>query len=709
MMGSKAAMSIYSFGASSAEESPQRKGVNIIFAGFERDEIDPLLSLIRTGRMSPRGRTVESRDELLQVLSERSWDVLLCSTHSNSDITPHMAASLLQDLNKDIPVIQLSTDTSDKARLQAYKDGIQALLPEHPGELLLHVILQQLSALDDRRRLRQSEAMLEVAERHYHEQVLSSRTGIGYLHDSQLCFANDSLIELLGYEREQQLIGVELDQLLMPDQRAEVRQHLQALLDQHQPIDITFTLQIVRSDNSSFPAQVQFQTCRYKGQLCLSINIRPEHDLPDDPAHRDADPQTGLKNGTYLMQRLDETAQRALSGGHDAQLIYIRLDRFESIRAAYGQEAVQSLITLIAERLSRAFNEPHLVCRFEEDSFAILFRHPDGEETLKLARKLVRQIAALKSPHDQTTLSSTCSIGIVTINDSAPPASELLHRARKAADELSEGNGCALYRNPASLHPHQDEEAQKRILNAITECRLKMLFQPIVPLGDDEDTHDYEVLIRLLDNNDAALAPNIFMTSVEQSDVMVKMDRWVIERALQLLHDEVERGRRNRLFVNIAGRSLRSRSLAGWFAAQLTELKVPPELVVFQLSESDAAAELQAAKKFAGTVRELGCKLCLKHFGSSPNSQRVFEELPVDFLKLDGAFIQDLESGDLTIAQLEQQLRPALERGYVIIAPLVENTRVISKLFRCGVQLIQGYYLQPPREKMDYDYFDDSH
>jgi EAL domain-containing protein (putative c-di-GMP-specific phosphodiesterase class I) len=96
----------------------------------------------------------------------------------------------------------------------------------------------------------------------------------------------------------------------------------------------------------------------------------------------------------------------------------------------------------------------------------------------------------------------------------------------------------------------------------------------------------------------------------------------------------------------------------------------------------------------------------VKHFGSSPNSHRVFDEVEAKYLKLDGAYIQDLESGELSVPALQQLLIPALSRDRILIAPLVENSYVIGKLFRCGVQLIQGFYLQPPREKMDYDFFE---
>ncbi len=690
---------------SSSQRATQQKNLNILFLGFAANEIDPLLSLIRTGRMAPRGRRIGNEQELEQALHERSWDLLLCTNHHPGDLQPNQAVQLLQQLNRDLPVIELSEDTSQKAQLLAFQNNINALLPEHPGELLLHVIQREMTALHTRRRLRNTEAVLEVTEHHYHEQIANSRTAIGYIQEGKLAFCNPSLIELLGYDHDSPL-GTPFDKLILPEQRSRVHELIQGCRDQHQPINLTLDLNIVRADNSSIDAQVLIQSCRFKNRGCLVISILPSSRVEVDVTPPDEDPLTGLKNDAYLMQKLDETAQRALGGGHDAHLLYLQLDQHASISArSGGKAAADLLVSEVGTRLAELIAPPHLICRIGEDSLAIIFHDPDTSRAATLGRKLCRLISTL-APGGDASLSSTCSIGIVTINDSSPPTSELLNRARQACESVSSGNGYALYRSQENLNPQQDEDAIKRILNAISECRLTLLYQPIVPLDQQDKTHNYEVLIRLRDEHDAVLAPNRFITAVEQSDVMVKMDRWVLERSLQLLHDELQSGRRNRLFINITGRSLKSRSLLTWFASQQEELQVPPELIVFQISETDAAAELDNARRFCNQVRRMGCQLCLKHFGSSPNSHIVFDSLETDYIKLDGSWVQDLQSGDLADNTLRQMLEPAIQHRKVLIAPLVETTRVIGKLFRCGVQLVQGYYLQPPREKMDYDFFE---
>lgn len=692
-----------------ASSSKQHRSLNLLFVGFPSDKVDPLLSLIRTGRMSPRGRHVHTREELSQALSERSWDLLLCTGNQDD---PHLAFTVANQLSlseKDIPIIELSDDHSPAAQLKAYKEGIHALLPSSPGELLLHVMRHLINELDTRRRLRQTEAMLEVAERHYHEQVVNSHTATAYLSAERLIFANESFAELLGFMEAKQLHNLTLDQLFPSDDRLLISEPLSKLFEKHEPVDYQLDLKVLGADNTPLSVSATLQTNRFDGHLCLALTVEPEFEPALMQANRDTDPLTGLKNGTYLMQRLDETTQRALSGGHDAHLIYLRLNNYHQIIEQQGPEAGDLILTTIAERLEKAFKTPHLPCRLEDDSFAILFQHGNSEDTQKIGRKLFRQVAELNIPFAQGTLSTDAAVGIATINDSAPPASELLHRAHLAADSLDEGTGCAVYRSPTLKSPitaEQNEDAIKRILEAITEHRFIMMFQPIVSLAEETDEHTYEVLIRLQDENDATLAPNVFMTEVEQSDVMVKMDRWVIERSLQMLKDELDKRHTNRLFINISGRTLHSKSLLTWVASLVQELQIPAQLVIFQISETDAASEIEKARLFTEKVHAMGSQLCLKHFGSSPNSHRVFDQVEADFIKLDASYVQDLDSDDMSIKEMQAQLKPVIDKGRTIIAPMVENNKIISKLFRCSIQLIQGYYLQPPQATMDYDYFE---
>lgn len=151
---------------------------------------------------------------------------------------------------------------------------------------------------------------------------------------------------------------------------------------------------------------------------------------------------------------------------------------------------------------------------------------------------------------------------------------------------------------------------------------------------------------------------------------------------------------------------MRGDALLQWLDDRLRLSRVAADSLIFQISESDAAVNLMEVSQFVRGLQRLGCQTCLKHFGSSPNSEHVRRELNTAFIKLDGSHVQDLENRLLDLEALKAMLEPLKAQGKLIIAPLVESTRVISDLYAAGVHLIQGYYLQQPREQMDYDFFD---
>lgn len=329
--------------------------LDILFLGFQPHEIDGILSLLRSGKLSPRGRNISGQKPLLEALQQRAWDLLLCNCSSKQPPSPERINGLLQHLNRDIPLILIAAEAGAKAQLEAFRQGAQALLPLQPAELLLHGILQQLKELDTRRRLRQCEALLDTTERHLHEQVVRSSTAIGYLDQGGFCFANRSLVELMGYQSPEPLIGGDLALLLTPEQRPQISRKIASLLEQHPPVDATLELSLIRGDSSPLPIHARLQSCRYRGRNCLSITLSPR--AAEGEAR--VDELSAPEKDAELLERLDEVTQQALNGSHDAQLIHIRLDQYEQISDHYPQAAVDGLLQRFDKVLQEHFQPPH--------------------------------------------------------------------------------------------------------------------------------------------------------------------------------------------------------------------------------------------------------------------------------------------------------------------------------------------------------------
>ncbi|WP_327125164.1 EAL domain-containing protein [Nitrincola sp. A-D6] len=399
-------------------------------------------------------------------------------------------------------------------------------------------------------------------------------------------------------------------------------------------------------------------------------------------------------------------------GGNDGFLFYITLDNYQTLQQNTGQEGTDLLAGAIGKLLKNRVNDAHTLARIDDNIYTLLLSDPHVETAKALARDICLGISGLELALGEYKIQTTCAIGIAMISESSPRAAELLNRAETAARSLNSnqrhGNGYSFFQlNQSSSVVTTDAKAVQRVVDAITHNRFRLLFQPIVSLNTEIHISHYEVLLRLTTEDGKEVSPNIFMDSINDDNVLARMDMWVLEECVMLMRQSMDKGKRNRLFINITGRTLRNKSLLPWFAEQIRSMRLPADHLVFQISEVDALASPAYYKAFCSALHKLHCKICLKHYGSTSESDFILSDVAVDYIKLDGCYLKDLNRNTITKKQLEAIIKPLKEKNITLIAPMVEDTRQMSTLFRLGVQMVQGHYLQPPRHEMDYAFFDE--
>lgn len=685
------------------------RNINLLFAACDGIQMDQLLTTLRTAHFSPRGHSVQGSDELLNILSQRSWDLLIFASkdHYNTELTPAKALDLLNRLNRDIPVILLSPGHEYHDPTQWLGIGVQAVLPERNHELLLLELGRVYAQLQTRRELRTTQNRLAQLQQRNQTLIESSPLAICMLHNGLILHANKSFAHLFGYDDAEHLLEHSLRQLLEERFRDDLDQILREC--DHSSCALQRNLTALRPDDTRFEARFSFAPAEYDGSPCLEVEIITDFDASDEIFH-DINPISGLNNQQAFMRALEVACNNARRGGQDRNLMLLTLDHLEVIRTEVGIDGVDLILRDIASILKQKVSRAHLLSHLDDNSFAIILHTADPNKAVDIGEQLCHAVSSHICQVQSTAIHTTLSVGIVVINDSAPTPVELVSRARMMAESLHHGNrpgnGVSLYQEEKTLLSSSDAKMSKRLLNALKMDRFRLLYQPVVPLRLETPTQYYEVLLRLMSDSDKEISPNAFIAQAIEPEVLVELDRWVIKRALSELSSKQNTEKRTHLLINLSGPSLRSAELVQWLGEELRRSHVPAEYLVFEISESDAAVDLIAARHFARAIQQLHCQVCLKHFGSSPNSEHVRKELDSEFIKLDGSYIQDLQNRNLTMESLEEMLAPLKQQNKLIIAPLVEETRVISDLFSAGVHLVQGHYLQPPREQMDYDFFE---
>ncbi len=685
-----------------------RKNVQLLFLGLSSEETDPIISLLRGARLAPRGRQISTEEELLQALSERSWDLIIC-TAERDNVPLKTSLNHLKRLDRDIPVIQLVPLADSRLLLEGLKANMQAVVPLDEKELLLITIKRELENLENRRRMRQAEASIVEAEKRCRVLMEHSQLAIAYFDAERLLLANSAFASLFGYEMAEKLEGKPIEQFVIPQDKDELYEQVRLFAEDNLK-ELLFQLTARRADDSNFTAHIELQESQYNGCPCVQVTIRAELKELNRKAFSDTDPITGLYNAHFLHSKLDRTIQLALDGGHDCNLIYIHIINNDQIRASYGSDTCDYIAREIADILRSNLIQVHLKARHNESDYAIIFQDPSAEKAIFIAEQLHQLLSGHHFVFNEFTVSITLSIGISTINDTSPVTNELLKRAQTAALAAAKINNNAPAVQLFTLNQNNCEPDYTKQIAALKKAvaneQFKLLYQPIVPLSYNSNISHYEVLLRLLDSKQNQLPPSLFLNTMEMAELSVTMDRWVIQHCIAELQKELIKGAKHRLFISVTNRTWKDAGFLQWLSEQLMTYRIPADHLVFQLSETDCSSNLEAAKQFSEGLKQLRCLICIKHHGSSSNAALILKQVSADYVKIDGSFVHDLSNKSSIDNSFNEMLEELKSQGKITIAPLVEDPKVMSRLWKSGIGLIQGYYLQPPGERMDYDFFE---
>lgn len=247
-------------------------------------------------------------------------------------------------------------------------------------------------------------------------------------------------------------------------------------------------------------------------------------------------------------------------------------------------------------------------------------------------------------------------------------------------------------------------EWTERIAEALkSDDRFSVLYQPIVSLSGGTEA-SYEALLRLHDERGGEYLPGVFLPAARRAGLMGIVDQWVIRRAAAQVKSEWSTGRAVRIFVNLAHESLLGDGFQDWLARLIEYFQIPAESLVFEIPEDVPLQHLQACRAVVDALRGLGCGIILDDFDGGEEAFALLDALPVDGVKIDLSRIRMLTDA----AVLQQRVRDIAARvhgaGGQVIAGRVQDAQSVALLWQCGVDYVQGYFMQQPSRALDYDF-----
>ncbi|MBM2622826.1 EAL domain-containing protein [Actinoplanes sp. LDG1-06] len=526
--------------------------------------------------------------------------------------------------------------------------------------------------------------------------------------DTKIKYVTDSVSQLLGFEVSA-LVDHRLDQLL-PDERLDRAESFLAEL-------LTLpTGQSMRAESQLRNAAGEWVYLDVlatnwmddPGIEAVVVSLRDigTRRALEDQLHLQAftDSLTGMPNRALFRQRLEEAV--SAPGANPVTVLLLDLDDFKLVNDNLGHSAGDDLLSTIALRLRRHVRPSDVLARLGGDEFAILMHDLEPGDAAALAERLVRTI---REPIRLASRDVACSlsIGIATSEPGGTEAGKvsadhLLGNADLAmyAAKRAGRNGYAIFDPTMTMSVLEEAQLRSDLEHGLEHDEFVVLYQPVVDMQTQSVT-SVEALVRWEHPRDGLLGPYHFIAAAEANGLIVPLGRWVLREACAQLakwRAESPAAATLKINVNLSARQFQYAGLVQDVAEALADAGVDPASLTLEITESMLMEDIETAKRTLHALRELGVRLAIDDFGTGYSSLSYLKQLPVDVIKIDKTFVDDvhIDPDDVALVDAVAGLGQALKMQTV--AEGIETDEQWSTLRSIGIDHGQGYLFGKPAD-----------
>ncbi len=411
------------------------------------------------------------------------------------------------------------------------------------------------------------------------------------------------------------------------------------------------------------------------------------------------DSLTGLISRNEFECRLRRLAETQVERGVSHALLYLDLDNFKIVNDTCGHLAGDEMLKQVTFLLAEHMRKNDTLARLGGDEFGVLLENCPLGKAKEIAEKLLVTIAEHRFAWGGKTFDMGMSIGLTTVVPGEVTAAEALSAADVACYAAKEDGRNRVHAydadNADSLSRHRELHIASDIRAAIEAGRFVLYAQPILATNGKGERR-FEILVRMLDTNGELVPPGAFIPAAERFGLMPSVDRWVVAKVLSELRTLGEDGDGIGVSINLSGLCFRDTDFAAWLSERISESGVSPARLTFEVTETAAIMHLTMGVRFMRELRAIGCRFALDDFGSGMSSFAYLKALPVDELKIDGAFVRDVLDDPADRAFVEAIHKVAATLGMETVAEFTETLDIAQALREIGVDYVQGYAIGRP-------------
>lgn len=631
-----------------------------------------------------------------------------------TQLNPEMLIAFVEELGIDLaaimkvkalnapemPVLIVRESVDENLIAEAMRLGVQDVVTLANRSRLQSVVTRDLRS----HRLERALSNTVSSAREYREQLQNflegSADAITHVQEGIIVDANKAWLELFGYSGDDALTGTPIMDLFEQETHASLKGALAACL-QGKWTDHGLKVQALLSDGSNVALEITLTKADYENEPATRISIpsghKKDHDLElqlADAVKNDA--TTRFLQQRYLINAIRERCATHIKGGV-RQFAYIKPDRFGEIQQSIGVLCSEEFMAQLADELRTQLTPTDLCGRFGGNGFLIMLERGTARDVETWAENVVKRVNEHLFAIDDKTISATATVGLGLLPATNPDVAAAIADAVSANKRGRELGGNQMYAVDKSDTDTRvqayDKIWVKHIKSALMENRFRLVQQPIASLlGEDKGMFD--VLVRMLDEQGTEVLPAEFIAAAERNDLMKNIDRWVIGASMSFAANR----KASCIFVRVSKDTILDKTLIGWLDIQLKSLKIEPKRICIQVTEDLATQYVRQTREFADSMRKLGFRFALEHFGTGRDPLKLLADIDMNFIKVDGSLMQGLSTNQLQQQRVKGLVEAAKRKQVETIAERVEDANTMAVLWQLGIEFIQGYFVNAPED-----------
>ena len=410
------------------------------------------------------------------------------------------------------------------------------------------------------------------------------------------------------------------------------------------------------------------------------------------------DPLTGLPNRSYFQDFLGHALARAQREKSQVSLLFIDLDRFKHINDSQGHEVGDQVLRIVANRLDEQLRTDDFVARLGGDEFAVILNHPPASRAASRVARKLNQALVESFKLGQRRYAIGASIGISVYPDDALDANTLLRQADLAMYQAKQRrSGFEYFSSELNTVAQQQLSLESGLRQALERNELALVYQPKVDLASGRVV-GLEALIRWLPRSGNIIGPEQFIPVAEETGLIVPVGRWVVRAACEQWITWRDAGLDPPpVAVNLSPRQLSDARLIEDVDAILKDTGMDPAYLQLEVTESAAMDNPARTFGILDALRQRGLHVYIDDFGTGYSNLGQLKRMPIDALKIDKSFVDDVmtDSDDAEIVNAIIRLAHALKLR--VVAEGVERVEQLEFLRQNGCDEIQGYLISKPQ------------